>query len=165
MSGNKIPHPTSAPNAEADQWWSASFPGVSLSVVSQSQPASRDKADGKESEIDQGGNCQNCQQGRPILMKTFHLRSKPCEAYHNVSEHADGKNSARAVFEKMVRDQIASQPNDDAKSASFFRIPGPIAPPLDFGPDRSQEAAERREQQRDACEDQTDAGNGVQTGR
>ena len=93
------------------------------------------------------------------MMQTVRVRSKPCEAYHNVSEHADGKNSALAAFEKPVRDQIAGQPNDDAESADFFGIPRPISAPFDFGPDHCQEDTESRKEQRDAPQDQTDPGN------
>jgi hypothetical protein len=82
------------------------FPVRLLSVVSESQSAWRDKANGKKTEIDHGRNCQNCQQGRPMLMKTVHVRSKPCEAYHNIPEHADGKDAARAVSKKPVCDNV-----------------------------------------------------------
>jgi hypothetical protein len=58
----------------------------------------------------------------------------------------------RAVFEKMVRDQMARQPNDHAEPAYLLGIPVPIAPPLDFGPDHCQEDAESREEQRNTAE-------------
>ena len=55
-------------------------------------------------------------------MQTVHLWSKPCQAYHDVSKQADSKNSALAASEKLVRDQIASQPNDNAQPADLFRL-------------------------------------------
>src|SRR5262245_30196396 len=100
---------------------------------------------------------------RSVLMKAVHLRSQPRQAYDDVAEHADGQNATRTTFEKPVSDQVANEPNDNAKPADLFGIPGPVSAPFDFRPGHSEEDGYHRKKQGDTSQPEIGTADRLQT--